>query len=760
MKKIVTLLTAVAILFTSMAAVTAQENVDLSKFDYDFESFTSVLPDGFSGLGTAASLDNIHGVSLKDSGITKLNTGSALTSGVYRLSFDMAMDTKKVLTIRVRSSETEHYLLYFISDTIRISNDTGKDKWNFTEFGEYEPLKWYRYDFIIELNGNVICYIDGQKAAEVKADFKDIIGFNFLGEGSGYYYLDNLKFDVYNSQAEKEGSVKATDSLIAMTQNELGFLFSETMNASSVTESQIKAYSMGDNPIEFEKTAINCTISEKASNYVVLNFGDELQPGTIYKVEFSDAVSVFGKPYEVSDAYFSVEGDLKEIDVLYDDFTGITQPQWAKDQGTWMWVPVIPTGKTNNDVWSVGGTCRVFPCWTDEENEITAVEFKAYKGESGAPYADAFISKAMPVEMKTKAEIQFRVKIEQTGIFSISAGDSANIYTRLIEIDENGINALYGADYTEKVTDILLGEYMDIKLSIDLVNGLFDIYVDGEKCNEEPYSLSSANYGGSGGHATNIKRLRFLQHNKYKYDSADNTDASRAHTYLEYVKTKSFVNVPSIAQIYFTDALGNNFYPEYSIPTDVVKMSVLFAGDIDGETLPGNITLENFETDEVITLSGTYNNAESIYEMDIPNYLAGETIYAIDISDDIADKTGENLSSSLCDTIYTDEGKFEATDINVSTEADKVEVSVDIIHTNASLPKFYIIYAGYQGTKMKGFDFKEIQLTDIQRKVEAKESFTIENISEFDRVKGFIWDGFDTMIPLFDFGELELDSLN
>lgn len=758
MRKIVTLLTAVAILLTSMATVTAQGTVDLSKYNYNFESFTTSVPDGLSGMGSASSLDDIHGVSYKDSGITNLNINSALTSGTYRLSFDLAMSDKKVLTIRAKSSEyAGHYLMYFISNSIQVSGDTGKDKWNFTNIGEYEPLKWYRYDFIIELGGNVICYIDGEKAGEVKADFKDIVGFRFLGEGNGNYYLDNLKFGVYDSRLEKEGSVKATDNLISTTQNELGFLFSETIERDSVTESQIEAYCMGENPIVFDKSPVSFTISEKGSNYVVLNFGEELQPGTIYKVEFSDAVSVFGKSYAVSEAYFSVEGDLKEIDVLYDDFTGITHPN---NQGSWTWVPIIPTGKKEADKWSVGGTCRVFPCWIDEENKTTAVEFKAYKGEKDIPYADAFISKTLPLEMETKAEIEFRVKVEQTGTFSVSASDSSNIYTRLIEIDENGINALYGADYMEKVTDISLGEYMDIKLSIDLVNGLFDIYVDGEKCNEEPYSLSSANYGGSGGHATNIKRLRFLQHNKYKYDSADNTEDARAHTYMEYVKATSFVNVPSVAQIYFTDASGNNFYPEYSIPTDVVKMSVLFAGDIDGETLPGNITLENFETDEVITLSGTYNNAESIYEMDIPNYLAGETIYAIDISDDIADKMGENLSSSLCDTIYTDEGKFEATDINVSAEADKVEVSVDIIHTNASLPKFYIIYAGYQGTKMKGFDFKEIELTDIQRRVEAKESFTVENMSEFDRVKGFIWDGFDTMIPLFDFGELELNALN
>jgi len=757
MKKFITLLTAVAILLTSMAVAAAQENVDLSRLNYNFDSFTSILPDGLSGVGTAASLDNIHGVSLKDSGITKLNIGSSLTKGTYRLSFDMAMDAGKVLTIRARSAEYEgHYLLYFKSDSIQISGDTGKDKWSFTNFGEYEPLKWYRYDFIIEMGGNVICYVNGEKAGEVKANFDDIIGFTFLGEGSGYYYLDNLKFDVFDSYIEKEGSVKATDSLIETNRNEIGFLFSETLNDDSVTEEGIKAYSMGENPIALNKTPISFTIAEKAPNYVKLNFGSELQPGIIYKVEFLDAVSVFGKAYAVNEAYFSVEGNLKEIDVLYDDFTGIT----PSGQGSWMWMPIIPTGKTSKDKWDVGGTCRAFPCWTDEVSGKTAVEFKAYKGESAVPNADVFISKAMPVEMKTKAEIEFRVKIDQTGTFNLSIGDSSNIYTRLVEFNENGINVLKGEDYVEKVADITIGEFMDIKLSIDLVNGLFDIYIDGEKCNENSFSLSSAAYGGSGGHATNIKKLRFLQHNKYKYDSEDNTEESRAHTYLEYVKTKSFVNIPSIAYIYFTDALGNNYYPEYEIPTDVVKMNILFAGDIDGETLVDSITLTNYENGEVIIPSGTYNNAASLYELELPNYLAGASEYMVDVSESIADKTGESIDKALSGAIYTQGGKFEATGINVSSEGNTVDVTADVIHTNASFPKFYIIYAGYQGTRMKGFDFREIELTEMQRRVEVKESFTIENISEFERVKGFIWDGFDTMIPLFDFDEFELNSLN
>jgi len=491
-----------------------------------------------------------------------------------------------------------------------------------------------------------------------------------------------------------------------------------------------------------------------------MNFGDALKPGNIYKVEFSNAASIFGKPYATDEAFFSVEGNLKEIDVLYDDFTGITQPVWAQNSNTWTWVPIIPTGKTDADKWSPGGTCYIFPCWTDKENKKTAVEFLAKNGTDSAPYADASIIKTMPIEMKTKAEIEFRIKVEQTGNFTLSAGDSASINTRLLVFNEDGINVVRGVDYIETVADITLGEFMDIKLSIDLVNGLWDLYVNGEKCNEDSITLSSATYGGAGGHATNIKKLTFLQSNKYKYNSENNTEESRAHTYLEYVKAKSFVNLPFVAQIYFADASGNQFYPEHAIPTDVVKMNVLFAGDINGTTLPGTITLTNPETNEVITPSGIYNNADSVYEMEIPNYLAGQAGYVIAVSDSIADKTGEYIDTAPSGTIYTEDGKFEATYINVSVEGSTVNVTADVVHTDASLPKFYIIYAGYQGTRMKGFDFREIQLTDIQRKVKAEESFTIGNISEFDRVKGFIWDGFDTMIPLFDFDECELNALN
>lgn len=759
MKKFITLMMMVAILFTSIATVGAEESVDFSKFNYDFENFTSKLPDGLSGMGTAASLDNVHGVSLKEAGRTKINIDSSITSGAYRLSFDMAADASKTITVRASSSEYDgHYLLYLNGNKINISGDTGKNKWNFTYHSTYEALKWYRYDFIVEMGGTVICYIDGVKAGEVQTNFNDLIGFNFLGEGSGYYYLDNLKIDVYDPSTKMEGSVKSSDNLISKTQSEMGFIFSETINQDTLNQNGIKVYNMGTNPLEYGKTSASFSITEKGSNYVVLNFGDNLIPGAIYKVEFSGVESIYKKSYSINEAYFAVEGELKEIDVLYDDFTGITQPAWAQSADSWNWVPVIPTGKTDSEKWSSGGTGRVFPCWTDKENKKTAVEFLPVAGDANSAYGDTLLSKKLPVEMKTKAEVEFNMKIDAPGHFTFYIGDSANIYSRLMEVNENGINAIYETDKVKKIADFTKGEFMDIKFSIDLVNGLFDVYVNGEKCADGPYKLSSTSYGGSGAHATNIKAFRFLQSNKYRYDDAKNVEEARAHTYVEYIKAKSFTNIPAVAMIYFTDAKGNKVYPDEKIPADICKTNILFAGDIDGKTLDGNVTLTNEETKEVIVPTGLYNNAESIYELDIPNYLEGNAEYTIALGEGVADKTGEALNP-VSGLIKTDDGKFEATGIKVEASGNTVDVTAKIVHTNASLPKYYIIYAGYQGTKMKGFDFEEIELTEMQRKVESKVSFTIENLSDFDRVKGFIWDGFDTMIPLFDFAEEDLDIL-
>lgn len=770
MKRLIILITVLAMLFTSIASTVSAEETEFKGLFWDFEDGLESTFPGVSAT-TICSVDSLHGTSLKYGGNTNIDFNSVLTEGVYHISYDLKVDATKRFILRAVSSEAnDHYLMRAVEHEekdsdgntvtyddgyIYLSTNTSTKAWSFTSAGGHNT-KWNRYDMIVDMtNKNITYYVNGTEITSTSVAFADFKGLYILQERTGNTYLDNFKVEEYDETQLSDGRITTPDWLIDVD-GSVNAVFSEAFDKTTVSAGDIKVYRLGNSPLEFEETEIGFSVSEQTAISMKFDF-DELEAGTNYKIEFENAKSIFGKSYNLNEVYFSTKGGMSEKAFINDDFTYMKKPSGVtpNENGTWMWANSIPNGSSDESKkWSKGGkTGNIFPCYINSETKETAVEFISEVTSSGNDKAHkAFASPARTDSARNKIVIEYKLYFDTVpGGFVAELIDSEKISTTFMKITSGGIytvGKIWNAASEKKVHDLILDEWFTYKAEIDLNTGYYNVYINDEKVTDEPILLSSSNY--SGGHATNFARVKFTQYNVYGANDENNTLENAAHTYLAYVNVTEFVDVPSVAQIFFTGIDGNIYYPDGIIPAEVNKMTVRFSGDINGETLEDAVVLTNTDISETIIPEMKFYNAEPCCELLLPDLLAGNSFYEIEISGSVADKMGINIEP-VSGTVQTAGGILEISNLKTDVDGANIKVSADMVHTDTEQNAFHLIFAGYKGNYMKGFAFAPVYLDELERYGNKEVTFVADNIDEFDYIKSFVWEDFETLVPLCEF---------
>jgi len=163
-----------------------------------------------------------------------------------------------------------------------------------------------------------------------------------------------------------------------------------------------------------------------------------------------------------------------------------------------------------------------------------------------------------------------------------------------------------------------------------------------------------------------------------------------------------------------------------------------FSDDVLEDTLSNGVKLINCGEEE--EYSGEYNKELRIFTMNLPQYLAGDNTYTMEVTEDVLNSVGAPISA-MSGSFTTEKGFFKGNKLDISVEGDEVILTTEIIHTDASYKNVYLVYAAYKDDLMVAFDYTKLTPEDGQRKVSVNtDSYILPEGA--NKVSAFLWEGF------------------
>lgn len=717
-KKIVFLFSVLTALFFSYSVYAAMEP---AFFDFSDYANAGQSPKGWicqnTGELSPGKVDEAHGTSLKVEykGIPRYVFSETISEGKFLISFEAYFadyDMNMRLHVYSPAAQSDDFSVFRFNRT-KIQS-MSKD-WSSTDLAQLETDKWYQVDILFDLDGGKInYYIDGNQCDSRKIGFTDFSAILFRTNDSGVAgstcYLDNVTFKylsdgTFTSVYSKSPAPVGTD--------EVELSFSDLVDASSLND--IKVYSMGTNPISLTEREIAAEIKEAGIKKAVIKLSEPIEAETSYKISIPNAKSIFGNYYTNDSTYFAAGGAFKLRTSLNADFTTVP--------GTAAGNQIIPEGDAE---WIKGGRASVNLVF-EGENNVRVVNMPGNKGNAAYPNNYVTLTRTLDKPSTNECTVEFKLKSANGGqIIKIRNGSDDKEIT-FLQIAEDKLVFAPGEE-----CNYIADEWMTIRA--DIKDGFVNFFINGESAAcDVPFELDD------------IKTIIFEKQNADDTYGTDVNVDTLPKLQIEYFKLGGTAQCESVLSVCFEDDRGNVYYPDKNIPSDVTKMKILFSGKIDETSIENGVSIVGVN---ILKMECKDNE----YVCEFEEYLDGDSDYDIDIKDEILDAAGYSIAS-CAGTIHTEKGFYRVNKLDVQKITDGISITADIVHTDASYSKAYLAYASYIGNLMTDYQCKEIIPAQNERHISVADTYTYPPGTE--TVCVYLWDGFDTMIPLYKFQSVD-----
>lgn len=698
---------------------------------YDFEDYTieHSSPPGWTSSNvwelSPGKVDDAHGTSLRveNKGLPGYTFSEPLKSGKFLISFEIYFaDNNQNLRIHAKSPSSgsdAHSLIRFDKGRTIQSANSQKDAWIFDILKETEVGKWYQIDMLLDMDEKQLhYYIDGADYGAKKLNVIDISNLIFRteeGESGAVLYLDNVSYKylspgsfdtTFGRKTAESGSDTVTLS------------FSDLVDKKSLND--IKIYNMGTNLVSYNEQEVSYTVAEIGAKRAALKLGEPLKSSSVYKVYAPGIKTMFGDGFTNDTVYFSTGGGLSEMAVINADFSTI--PEFT--------LPMQPVNPESDTEWTKSGNSMVYPVYVNDfENENTAVvRFAPHQGSKKYTDNQTMLTRTADTPITGNAIIEFKMK-SVVGNQCFRIKDSADNAAEIINIKDG---AIYSGE--TKIADISSEKWFVIRLDANFADKTMTISKDG--------AVIAENVGISA--LADAAAFEFEQRNSGEsYKNPDFLKEMYADSYLAYFTLSQKRAGTSVSMITFEDSDGNVIYPDGNVTSAAAKMRIRFSDGVNERTLKNGVSLMREGSAE--TLSGKYDRAACEYVVEFPEYLAGTSEYTLKVDGTVKD--GNDMGIVPFENSFnTADGIVKAKALTISKGGGKAVLDAGVIHTNKSCPDLYLILAAYKDDEMISFKYKKTTPAEDERKVSVSAAYDIPEDAEY--VSAFLWDGFDSMLPM------------
>lgn len=691
---------------------------------YDFENYRET-----AGALFAANANDGHDKKLKmESGNTRgVSFKPTVSSGKYLISFEVLFeDYDQVLRLHMTSPTTgsdSHSIIYFSGSVGKdpgsiCSSDSSKGAWSFPKLMGYELNRWYQIDLLLDLDDlKITYYIDGENYGQRTlglVDFSYLMFRSENGKSGAVLYLDNISYKYLSPgsfDTEYKGTAANADS------DTVTLIFSDLVNRDTLDG--IKVYNMGNNPVSYSQREVSYTVTNVEAKKVTLKLSEKFGRGNIYKIYAPGVKTMFGDGYTNDSAYFSAGGVVGLVKDINADFSTIADVAVMK--------PVLPASDTEWD----RNAKSVFPVYVNDLDEngsdIAVVHFTPGKGKSSNPTNLETLSRTFDNAYTGSVGMEYKIKAKNGNqIFRIN--DSKGAALDIITIKKDGI---YTAD--KKIADYAENSWFTLRVNADFETKTAQILMNGDVI-EENADISAVE---------DLKSVEFRQENSESYENTEFTKDMYADSWVAYFSLLTMQECTSVTVVSFEDKDGNLYYPDEKIPSDVVKMHIAFSDKMNETSFKNGVSLTFGSENE--TFSGSYDSENNEYVVELPQYLAGGEEYRLRVSDNVKNASNKGINA-LDGRFKTADGLVRAENFTFEKTEGGVSLEADIIHTDKSCPRVFLIYAAYNDDMVIDFKYKAIEPGANERNISECASYSYP--AEADTVSAFLWDGFDTMIPM------------
>jgi len=358
------------------------------------------------------------------------------------------------------------------------------------------------------------------------------------------------------------------------------------------------------------------------------------------------------------------------------------------------------------------------------EGETVVVNFLQNKGSDEYPDNYGFLKREIinPYTGEFKAEFKLKAKL---GLQSFKVLNLQGNEVKIFGINNDKI--MIDGD---EVATISPETWYTFTINFDTENETAKISIDGEEIYVSRCDGLDA-----------VSGIIFEQRNSEDTYGTSISRTDCANMMIAYFRLYAKDECTSMIMVSFEDADGDIHYPEGDIPTDIVKVNMIFSEELNPNTLENGI---GFKRNGVEQGDG-YEYKNGVYSVFITDYLNGNASYEIIVSETVKDEDNKSVLGQS-GIVSTDGGIFEGKKFEFKETADGYSVDAEVVHTDGSCKDIYVSYAVYKGDLMIDYVLDVISPSEDYRKIEFSKAY--EKTDGADKVYAFLWDGFDFMNPI------------
>lgn len=345
-----------------------------------------------------------------------------------------------------------------------------------------------------------------------------------------------------------------------------------------------------------------------------------------------------------------------------------------------------------------------------------------------------------------KIRIDARVKVVN-GSFEMSMGNSDGALIPILAISPDSAEISYqntattSGIMTKEIASPIDG-YAEISYEMNLDDSTVVYTINGEEGTLEAGKMPYYNSKGS----ILAKGVGFIQLEG---------SPSAGEYILDYLTTTTYEDALDVEKITLIDVEGNPLKTEKdeTVSPEIEEIKIKFNGDVDGGLLSCIEVLDVYG--EEIETQGEYDKNTRTYTITLPQYLSQFGEFTINIP-----KEEIGLVYEYSETFKTGEGivgiaDFKITDktgnavYSVSDITDGVTVNLEILNTKLTEGKMTIVYTESNDKLMTNMLCKEVEISKDKRKIECSLEVDIDDVSQINEIKAFVWNNVKEHIPQY-----------
>lgn len=385
------------------------------------------------------------------------------------------------------------------------------------------------------------------------------------------------------------------------------------------------------------------------------------------------------------------------------------------------------------------------------ETRISLAEDKTMSGSKGLQFIGrGTLNKEIilgDLLREGKIRVDARVKVVN-GSFEMSMGNSSGALVPILTIEPDSAEISYQNTVTTsgiktKAVASPVDGYAEISYEMNLDDRSVSYTINGEEGTLESGKMPYYNAKGS------------ILTNGVGFIQVEGSPAKGEYV-LDFLTTTIYTDAPDVEKITLIDLDGNAAAAEKDgeVPPEIKEIRVKFNNNMD-EGVLSYISVSDSEGSDVPS-EGEYNLSTKTYVLTLPQNLGEFEEYTINIP---KDETG--LVYGYSETFKTGEGRvavedFKLTDKNgnevysIGQLADGVAVvKLNILNTKLEEGKMTIVYTQSKDKLMTDMRYQEIEISKDKRKAEYTFEVEIDDISEINEIKAFLWNNLEEHIPQY-----------